>query len=314
MRARCRFIVLTVVLSASTFLVSAAAQSTGSPGAYAVEFTDARRIAADPFGNIYVVDEGAGRLVRIGTDGRILSVGGRRSDLRFPAGIDATNGLAIYVADRAGRLFRYSREMALIGEVGPGALRGPLSARGESSEDVSRRGVGFEGDIAPADILVGQEGDIFFIDERQNHVVKLDDLYRFERRIGGYEAGSAALAKPVSMCMSREGALVVADARRGAIVRFDSYGSYLGERAIRDGGDIRTIRCLADAVIVTFEDRIDIIAGGDVTSVVQAPEGERLRDVLPRADSWLLLTSRRLIAIAVPENVEDLLDGDVAGR
>src|SRR5690625_7172239 len=43
-------------------------------------FRDATRLAVDPLGNIYVIDRGAGRLIRLSVDGRRIEIGGPGAD------------------------------------------------------------------------------------------------------------------------------------------------------------------------------------------------------------------------------------------
>lgn len=264
-------------------------------------FQEATRLATDPLGNIYVIDRGAGRLIRVGTDGGRIEIGGPGADVPEPAAVDPTNGLFIVVGDRAsGGLFQFSRDMAPIGPLGSGTVRAPLSGRDEVSDLRSASSLGY-GRTTVDDIAVGSEGGIFILDRQARHVVRLDPYYRVERVIGGFDEGSDALSEPVSLCIDDEGTLYVADGGTREVVAFDMHGSRTSSLQLMGEEPIYAIRCDADRRVVVRPAAVDILTGTEMRQIiVKVSDGTELRDVARLGDDVLLLTRRHLYRMVLP--------------
>ena len=266
-------------------------------------FRDATRLAVDPLGNIYVIDRGAGRLIRLSVDGRRIEIGGPGADVPEPSAVDPTNGLFVVVADRAsGSLFQFSRDMAAIGPLGSGTVRAPLSTR----DDAGERGVGSASGrrTSADDITVGREGDIFILDSRARHVVRLDPYYRMERVIGGFDDGNDALAEPVSLCLDDDGTLFVADNGPKEIVAFDMHGARTNSRPLTGEESIQALRCDPGARLVVRETMIDLVSETEIRQIVlDVPTDAELRDVARIGDDFLILTPRHLYRTSGPANL-----------
>ena len=97
----------------------APADTTARPVTEVARFRDARALASDPVGRLYVVDAAEAVVVVLSPEGVPLSVlGGPGTGdygLIEPAGIDPTNGLELLVADAGNaRIQRFSLDGRLI--------------------------------------------------------------------------------------------------------------------------------------------------------------------------------------------------------
>lgn len=202
-------------------------------------FRDARAIGTDASGAIYVADAGTDRVTILAADGStITTLGGSGTGdyaLLAPAGLDPTNGLVLFVADRDnGRIQRFSNEGRLLETIIVPA--DPLSVQAGRQEDDDRG--------RPIAVASAPAGELFVVEDGRGVVIRWDDRRALQRVIGGAEDGRGALRRPVALALAPDGRLFVADAGAGAVIVYDAFGEFL--RRIGEG-TIADLRAVASA-------------------------------------------------------------------
>jgi sugar lactone lactonase YvrE len=192
--------------------------------------SDARSVRTSTLGNIFVVETGRHRILKLDREGiRVDSVGRLgNGDYQFdvPVAMDPTNELKIYVADRNNRRIQvFDRRLQYLS-----TLHMPQRA-------------GLPSRYLPAKLTVDPSGNIYFFDE-DRHV-----MYRFDSH-GQYELdfelfGEDGRIVPVAMAM-HDDELWVAGQRGELIHRFTSRGSYLG--FVYAPEPVRSLRSAAGSV------------------------------------------------------------------
>lgn len=260
-------------------------------------FEDARAIAADPAGHLFVADAGRDVLVKLDAGGRIVATfgGSGTAEGLFddPSDVDATNGLAILVADAGnGRIQRFSRQFHFIEALPVGDEYEPGGGQPSylSRESDVRSPTGGR----PIAVVSSNTDETFVVDEARNVVLKWDRTRRFDRIIGGPDDGPETLVTPVSLAVD-ERRLFVADQGRAGVAVYDLFGG--GIRMVAEGR-------ARDVSAVAFErDRLWIVLPGRVLVYDAALRLERvievrldapLVDVVPVGESLYLLTPTRL--------------------
>lgn len=280
----------------------AAAQDAWRPdldGRMAV-FKDARQIERDSFGNLYVVDRGARRLIRLSSDGLArVEIGGSGTDLPDPAAVEPTNGMLILAVDRSsGRILRYNRDLVPLGFIDVTHRAQSYSQRDvQRDERVSRQ----DGNVQPVDLVAGREGELFILDEAARNVLKLDALYNIERRIGTFGSGRGSLADPISLALTSDGSqLLVADSAPQGVFVFDINGAFVRHIAVPAGSTIVSIRDTPQGLVIVRSDVIDVLYDGSWTRLHPPESIDELVDVLFLEEDVLLLTRRALYHRSMP--------------
>lgn len=195
-------------------------------------FEDARAVAADAGGLLYVVDAGRNVVVQLSSEGEVLrTLGGSGTapgTFYDPRDVDPTNGLVLVVADAGnGRIQRFSRQFVPL-EVLPVVRvdRYVPEQAGQPIYSLGERGEVGTPDGRPIAVVTSEADETFAIDAAQGLVLKWDRQRRLERAIGGYDAGPGALIDPVSLAID-ERFLYVADRGEGGIAVFDHLGAFV---------------------------------------------------------------------------------------
>lgn len=243
-------------------------------------FRDARSVAADPAGRLYVVDAASSTVSVLELDGNATAIfGGTGSgdySLLDPADVDPTNGLDLFVADMGnGRIQRFSHDGEFIETVDvpvgdPAVLNQTANSDGR-----------------PVALAVGPGGVLYAVDGERDVVLRWEGDRRLSRLLGLPEDGDGALVEPVDVVVSSAGEVFVADRGRDLVVVFDGLGS--------------------------FRRTISGRASGGVRGVALAPstDGERLLVVGPRAVA-VHSASGGLVEVIRPAVSEDLVGVAVA--
>ena len=263
-------------------------------------FDDARALASDPSGVLYVVDAGRNVIVCLGPDGKVLSTlgGPGAEDGQFdePSDIDPTNGLVWIVADAGnGRLQRFSRTqlhletipVARIDRFTPGIAdrRDPVAHDSQSAADGR-----------PIAVATNSAGDIFAVDAAQGIVKKWDASRRLERAIGGYDAGRGALSEPVAVAADVR-SLYVADRMRAEVVVYDVFGGVVRSVASGLAGEVRSVTLVDGALLVVLPKRILVYERGErLVHVIDVEMDESLVDVHVAGDTMFFLSATRLVS------------------
>ena len=201
-----------------------------APDTVIAHFRDARALAVDPLGRLYVAD--AGRdvvrvLNRSGDDqGSLGGAGTRAGEFDSPADVDPTNGQTVWVADAGnGRVQHVSSEGLYLEAmpVGPSFLDG-----GEQRFlDDGRDGAAVQGDGRPIAVASTSGDVVFVIDERNDLLLKWDEQRRPERLVGPVGRDDAP-QRPVALALDGTRRLYVADGAEGRVLAYDLFGTLLG--------------------------------------------------------------------------------------
>jgi hypothetical protein len=253
-------------------------------------FEDARALGSDPAGRLYVVDAGAATVVTLTAEGLPLGIlGGPGTGdyaLLDPSDVDPTNGLRLDIADTGNaRIQRFSSDGRLVASLPvPSDLRdGDARQRDLRDSPTTDRGAG-QG--RPVAVATAVSGEVYAVEEVQGLVVRWDDQRRFDRVVGGLDAGEGALSQPVDLALGPDGRLFVADRGHAAVLVYDRFGLYL--RRIADGTarDLRAVAVVGDRLVLVLPRRLlDTLA-------VALPEP--LVDVAGSEGRLVLLTATRL--------------------
>lgn len=243
-------------------------------------FRDARSLAADPAGRLYVVDAAASSVsVLTRGGGTIATYGGPGTgeySLLDPADVDPTNGLDLFIADLGnGRIQRFSHDGEFIESV-------PVPVG--DSEALRRNEVAGGRPLA---VAVGPGGALYAVEGERGVVLRWEGDRRISRLIGVPEDGGGALADPVDLAVSADGFVYVADRAHGAVLVFDGLG--------------------------TFRRSVSGRVSSGVVAVALAPsaDGERLLVVGPRSVAVHDI-SGGLVDVIRPGVSEDLVGSAVA--
>lgn len=192
---------------------------------HVASFDRAASVSVDPTGRIVVADEGQDAVLRLSAAGDVLeAVGGPGSDVsRFddPAGIDATNGLILLVADTGnGRIQRFARDGRFLELL-------PVSADPAGRTDAP---VYLEGDVRSADRSDGRPVDVVSTDDGRVFAVESVSgtlrTWDRERRTGaaiGAAVGDAFPLRPRAVATDGE-RVFVADVGLPGIAVLDRFG------------------------------------------------------------------------------------------
>ena len=253
-------------------------------------FEDARAVALDPTGALTVADAGAATVVVLEANGSLRSTlgGPGTGDYAFldPSDVDPGNGLVLTVADTGnGRIQRFSRDGRLLETI-------PVpSARDRSGED-RRRGEG-----RPVAVAAAVTGELFAVEETEGVVLRWDDRHRFDRIVGGQDAGEGVLRTPVDLALGPDGRLFVADRGHAAVLVYDAFGQYL--RRIGDGTmpGIVAVAVVGErlAVVLPHEVRLYTL-GGRLRDAFFVSTDEPLVDAAGADGRLFVLTRTRLFS------------------
>ncbi len=250
-------------------------------------FIAAASVSADQFGNIYVADAGASTLVKFDIRGRKLAETGGPgwSDEQFdrPMGIDARQGLAVYVADMGNhRISRFDRDLHFMA-----ALSG--------SEATIDPGFGY-----PIDVAQSSLEQLFILDGENSRVLAVRAFNTVERVFGGIDAGEGRLQDPVALATDGGKLLFVLESGRVAV--FDYFGSYQRQFGRGIFTDARGLAVTADRVLVVTPDTLHFFTPSgehlgsiDRTLVVLAEKSGEFRDAIYTSRFLLILTTHSCI-------------------
>ena len=283
-------------------LLLALAVAACTPGArigQAGLFTDARAIAADPSGRLYVVDAYAATVSVVGPDGVVLETlggPGQDDDAFFePADVDPTNGLSLYVADAGnGRVQQFSARGRLVE-----TLRIPrLAGRAEPEAPPSDAGVVVPGTASgesaagrPVAVAAGP-GGLLYVAEAETGVVQRWNRGRFEETVGD-RAGAGVrgrIVDPVGLAVGDDGTLFVADAARGEVLAFGPLGAFAFSIPAPDVRDVAFVR---GRLVVVLQGTVQIrAADGKLLDMLPVRSGGVVSaTVTPDGAVWALLAS-----------------------
>jgi ribosomal protein L7/L12/streptogramin lyase len=223
--------------------------SFGSEGVGAGQFKDARTVAVDPQGRIYVAEYQGGRVQQFDPSGKFLSQW-QADPKSVILALTAGRANVIYVV-HPGRIVKYDANTGdRVGDVpnlngntkefyssAYAALSGDLYAIGSNSNiiRIARSGqvstavnvqqkAGEDTDLEQ--LTVDGGGNIYALDSRSNTVLKFGPDGGLITRFGGKGSGEGQLSSPSFLAVDDKGRVFVADSGRGIRV-FDADGKWL---------------------------------------------------------------------------------------
>lgn len=264
-------------------------------------FDDARALAVDPRGRLYVADAGRDVVTVWDADGtRLHTFGGsgaRPGRFNTPVDVDPTNGLQLLVADADNsRIQRFSSDGRLL-DVLPVRRFSDASA-GESVVDPSRS-FHSQGAVGrPVAVASTPAQDILALDGRHRTLLRWDANRRVERLAHADAVGDARLRAPVDVALDNHRRLYVADA--DAVLVFDRFGTFARRFDVpKEAAPIHAI--------TAHDNRLWIVRPHSVTAV-SADTGTRLQssvvalgaplmDIAFSGSRRYLLTSTRVVRV-----------------
>ena len=301
---RCRHL-LCVGLGVLLLWGSGGAWATGSAwaqgmdrvvGTVLAQFEEARALAVDPRGRLYVADAGRSVVGIFEADGTRRDVlggaGTRPGTFDTPSDIDPTNGQALLVADTYnGRIQRFSAEGQYLESL-PVGQTGRRTA-GEWTFQDGQGGAPAQGDGRPIGVARDDEGAVFVLDARDRRVWKWSDVGRSQAVVSGR---GGRLQDPVALALGPDRRLYVADAGREAVLIYDAVGTFRRRVA---GPSLSGVQALAvhrgrlwivcPHRVLAWDRREGVVAEHTVDL------GEPLVDVAAYQDRVYLLTETRLL-------------------
>lgn len=250
----------------------------GSEGTGAGRFTDARGVAVDGAGRMYVAEYQGGRVQVFDSAGSFVTQW--MADPKMPlVDLEADRGGTVYVV-QYGRIRRYEGATGkLLGELPRPermtsysdialALDGTMWAVAGTSQIAHlgrdgavrrtidlRQAVGE--DASPERVAVAGTGDVYVLDRWSGEVYHLAPDGRFVDRFGGPGEGPESTPSPEGIAIDGRGRVLVSDLGRGIRV-FDASGRYVGEfggQAVVFGLAIND----RDEVIAAFRNRHQVV-------------------------------------------------------
>ncbi len=253
-----------------TFLCVCILTLTATCGAYAQHGTsrtvlkglfDAVALDITPGGEIFVLESGRDRILKVSTDGvRLDSIGNRGSgDYQFdrPKGIDVTNGMKIYVADPSNRRIQsFDRRNQFLGGITHGR----------------DRSMPFD----PQDVRVNARGDVVAWVPTEGKFVRFGNQGRVDVEIGPVQRYNIG---DVSDYLIGNRHLFVLDGGAGLLHRFSVEGEY-------------------QQMLSGFADAVGIAHHGDLLYVL-TPTHILLCDAYGNIESRIEIPLRRYVGIRI---------------
>ena len=271
-----------------------------------VVFTQARALAVDPAGRLYVADAGADVIVRLTptppTDGAPSGfaaerLGGPGTDVgQFfePSDVDATNGQVLLVADAGNsRIQRFSFFFRHLETLPVG--RGYDAAGERPAQPVYDAGGEEAGDLGggrPVAVAATGADETLALEAEEGVVLRWDAGRRAERLLGGFGQASR-LRQPTALAVGPGGLLFVGNGR--AVYAFDRAGTFV--RAVTEElpGRVQALGVYERHLWVVLPGAVQVYdAEGGLQRRLPSPAGAPLVDAAPAGGAVFFLTARRL--------------------
>lgn len=260
------------------------------------QFEDARALAVDPRGRVYVADAGRDVVDIFGSDGTRRDVlggtGTRPGAFDTPSDVDPTNGQLLLVADTYnGRIQRFSEEGQYLESLPVGQTGGRAS--GEWTFQDGRSGASVQGDGRPAGVARDDEGAVFVLDAQDRRVLKWSDLGRAEHLVSGR---GGRLQDPVALAVGSDRRLYVADAGQEAVLVYDTFGTFRRRVTRPSLPTLQALTVHRGQLWIVGPDRVLVWDRTEGMVAQHAVDlAEPLVDVAAHRDRVYLLTETRLL-------------------
>lgn len=181
------------------------------------EKSSLRALAVNPLYEIFLADEGLNRILKLDSLGRLVKeIGGfgwENEQFDQPVDIWANNSLDVYVADyNNSRIQRFDRKLNFVGALANDPNLDPALQF-----------------AFPVAVALSRFSELFILGADNKRVLRFDKDGRPAQSFGDFDWGAGTLQEPAGLWVSANDEILVADAGRGAILRFDYYGNFLQE-------------------------------------------------------------------------------------
>lgn len=267
-------------------------------GVVLAEFEDARALAVDPRGRLYVTDAGRDVVVILSPEGEPLQTlggsGTRAGEFDLPADVDPTNGQMIAVADTYnGRVQRFTEEGQYLESLPVGA--GEDDRGVDRAFDDGRDGSAERGEGRPIAVASTGGGGLVILDEARGVVYRWTEMGGLESIVDGTTRGKQ-LQRPVGLAVGTRDRIYVADAGREKVLVYDRFGTFIRVLPTPRLARLKSIALGRGTVWITCADRL---VAWHVRSkrVRERTFGlqESLVEVVPYSTGLYVLTDSRLI-------------------
>ncbi len=168
-------------------------------------------IAIDAEDNVWVVDNGNGRVQGFSPEGEYLSQfgssGSEEGQLSEPWGLSIDSEGRFFVTDAGNDRVQVFAGGEFVDSVAPSPSGGQV--------------------CAPADNAVDSEGNVWVADTENNRIQEFDPEAEFVRQFGSKGSGAGEFNEPLGVATDSEGHVFVADRGNNRIQKFDSEGKYM---------------------------------------------------------------------------------------
>jgi len=185
-------------------------------------------VRSDLAGNIFFIDEGAQRVIKLDKNFEPTKeqggLGSSRGLFHAPQSIAVDNSLNIYVADRELRVIqRFDQELNYVDQI-------------ELYDETDALKFG-----EPSGVGISSTGDIWISDKDQTRIAVFDRFNQFKEFYSDFSSTGGFLVSPGAIYSLRNSHMAVCDNRAGRVVVFDQFGGYMrtfGEGILKEPGDI----------------------------------------------------------------------------
>jgi len=261
-------------------------------------FDDATALAIDPAGRLYVTDAGPDAVVQLAANGTVEAryggPGTQPGAFDAPEDLDATNGLAIYVADAGNsRIQRFARAFQFLEALPVGAPSGTTARPTYDRQTALADATG-----TPIAVAVSDTDELYVIDAAERQVVRWGPRRRVAQAIGGFDAGPGALREPAALALGSDGRLFVADRARDAIVVFDAFGTWITTFAEGLAADAQALHVADDTLWLVGPDAVQHVSPtGRLDGRWSVRLGAPLVDAVQHTGRTYFLTPERLFVL-----------------
>jgi hypothetical protein len=190
-------------------------------------FKETIALDLDSEGNIFIVDRGKNRIVKLSSEGlfktEVGGYGSGREELNDPRDIDAHLTLNVYVTDyNNNRIIRYDSNLNYLNEYASD-IESPIY---------------FE---MPLSVAVSGQYDIFVLEELNRKIIKANRFNQPLITFGGNTENLGQLLRPYQIATGSDNKIFVSDPGKKSIVIFDYLGNFIRELVIPDFHDLAGI-------------------------------------------------------------------------